>query len=227
MKNTIRLSAILLLAVLATTALAQVKRADLGAETAHPRVEANHSGGLADPLPPRIESDGVLPIALGLVPPAQFPAEDWDVCGVRLGFVSRHNDVRFLDFGLIANFALGDVEGLEMAVVWNQVDHDLNAIQLAVVGNYVRGNASGLQLAAIVNNNSPVGDTKGFQLACVNLAGGMQGFQLGLFNYAVEFTGLQLGLINYTENISGLQIGLVNVINDSTLPLMFGLNFGF
>lgn len=221
------LAAILLLTVLATVSFAEeVRHAELNVPT-HPRVENINSEGIADPLPPRYENGGIMPLALALVPPVQFPPEDWDVYGVRVGLVSRQNNVRYVDVGIIANFALGDVEGLEIGVAWNQVDHDLNAIQFAAIGNYVRGNATGLQIAGLLNNNSPVGSTKGCQIACVNLAGNLEGLQIGVFNRAEDVYGLQIGAINYTENINGLQLGVINVIHDSTVPVMIGLNFAF
>lgn len=187
---------------------------------------------IADPTakvyPAPVSSAGVFPISIGLIPPAQFPAEDWDITGLRLNiFVGLHNNVGFIDLGVLGNLSHGDVMGLEIAGVWNQVAQNAQAIQIAGIGNRVLGQFKGLQLAGAVNYGNISADVQGLQLACANVAGGMEGVQIGLFNRAEEISGLQVGVINMTRNMSGLQLGLINIISDSNVPFMIVLNAAF
>ena len=178
--------------------------------------------------PSPVSTAGVFPISIGLIPPAQFPAEDWDVMGLRLNiFVGQHNNVGFIDLGVLGNLSHGDVMGLEIAGVWNQVAQNAQAIQIAGIGNHVLGQFKGLQFAGVVNYGNISADVQGLQLACANVAGGLEGIQIGLFNRAEEVSGLQVGVINMTRNMSGLQLGLINIISDSNVPFMIVLNAAF
>jgi hypothetical protein len=177
-----------------------------------------------EPLP----AAGMSPLAISLLPPAQFPPEDWDVTGLRLNlFVGLHNQVGFIDLGVLGNLSHGDVMGLEIAGVWNQVAQNAQAVQIAGFGNRVLGEFKGLQLAGFLNYGNISADVQGLQLACVNIAGGLEGLQVGLVNRAEEASGMQFGVINMAKNMNGLQLGLINIISDSTLPFMVLLNAAF
>ena len=174
-------------------------------------------------LPP---SAGLSPLAVSIVPPAQFPAEDWDVCGLRLNlFVGRHRDVSFIDIGVLGNVAEGNLTGLEIAGLYNLVGESDGAIQVAGLYNGVRGDFAGLQVSAAANDVG--GDMEGVQISLVNLTEDGAGLQIGLFNRAERFSGLQLGLANYAYQLEGIQIGLFNVIEDSNVPFMPIVNVAF
>ena len=174
-------------------------------------------------LPP---SAGLSPLAVSIVPPAQFPAEDWDVCGLRLNlFVGRHRDVSFVDVGVLGNVADGNLSGLEFAGIYNRVGESDGAIQVAGIYNGVRGDFAGLQISVAANDVG--GDMEGVQISLVNLAEDGAGLQIGLFNRAERFSGLQLGLANYAYQLEGIQIGLFNVIEDSNVPFMPIVNVAF
>lgn len=172
--------------------------------------------------------EGILPLAIGLIPPAQFPAADWDVVGLRLNiFAGEHNNVSFVDVGVIANFVNSDLLGVQVAGLWNQVENDAAAVQIGGIGNSVGGSFVGLQVAGIINDNSGSFETKGAQVGCVNLAVSMSGIQVGLINHADILNGLQIGVINMTRVINGLQIGVLNFIETSNVPCMPIINFAF
>jgi hypothetical protein len=179
--------------------------------------------GWAAPRP----SQGVLPLGIGLLPPVQFPAEDWDLAGLRLNILAgMHNNVAFLDFAVLANIAHGEVSGLELAGVWNLVKQDFRGLQLSGVANRVHGDVTALQLAGIANING-AGDFVGLQIAAVNVnQGDGSGLQVGLFNQAESMSGAQIGLVNKSRDLQGLQLGLFNFISNSTLPFMVFLNLG-
>ena len=202
---------------------------NLRTEIAPPQQRETEAQGLANPYPQRLPPAGIaMPIAISVVTPAQFPPEVYDVAGLRLNlFTGTHNNVGFLDIGVLANMVRGDLTGIQLCGIWNEVDQRANAIQLAGIANNVKGDMVGLQIAAVANYNLPTANMNGFQIACVNAVGGLHGFQIGLYNETEELYGLQIGLVNMTQYCSGLQIGLINVIKDSTVPFMPILNFAF
>lgn len=171
-------------------------------------------------------SAGIAPFAFSIVPPAQFPPEDWDIYGLRVNlFVGHHRDVAFVDIGLFGNYADGNLLGLEGAGLFNSVGSSNGAIQLAGIYNSVSRDFCGLQGAFIANVVD--GDMIGLEVAAINLAQDMSGIQIGLFNRAERASGLQIGVVNYAYQMEGLQIGLLNVIGDSNIPCLPILNAAF
>ena len=170
---------------------------------------------------------GILPLGIGLVPPLQFPGEDWDVVGLRLNILAgMHNNVAILDLGVLANIAHGEVNGIELAGIWNLVKQDFRGLQVSGISNRVHGDVSALQVASIANFNG-AGDFVGLQIASVNINQGESvGMQIGLFNQADAMSGVQLGLVNKCRDCQGMQLGLFNFISNSTLPFMVFLNLG-
>lgn len=228
MKRLLALASFALVTQVMPSAWAQANQSQHRAVIETPAQRRHSADPTGKVYPAPASSAGVLPISIGLIPPAQFPAEDWDVMGLRLNiFVGQHNNVGFIDLGVLGNLSDGDVMGLEIAGVWNQVAQNAQAIQIAGIGNRVLGQIKGLQLAGVVNYGNLSADVQGLQLACANIAGGMEGIQVGLFNRAEEVSGLQVGVINMTRNMSGLQLGLVNIISDSNVPFMIVLNVAF
>ena len=223
MKTTIRPFLALALAV----AFAAPAQADsVRFETkASPSSQFSRSVSLPD-VPDIPPSAGLLPLALSIVPPAQFPGEDWDVFGVRVNlFVGHHRDVAFIDIGGFGNIADGNLSGVEVGGLYNRVGSSDGAIQIAGIYNGVLGDFCGVQATFLVNDVG--GDMEGLQAGAVNLAEDGAGIQLGLFNRAERFAGLQIGLANYAYQLQGLQIGLFNVIEDSNVPFMPILNAAF
>ncbi|MFA6929557.1 MAG: hypothetical protein WCT05_04465 [Lentisphaeria bacterium] len=184
--------------------------------------------GLANPWPEPVPSQGLLPLAIGIIPPIQVPAENWDVVGLRLNLLAgRHNNVAILDLGSLVNLSLGQVTGLEIAGLWNQVNQDLRGIQISGIANRVCGDLYGLQIAGIANYNGAA-ETTGLQIALVNInQGNTTGLQIGLYNQVESMSGVQIGLFNTAQNFYGMQLGLCNLIRQSPLPFMVILNFGF
>lgn len=184
--------------------------------------------GLANPWPEPVLSQGLLPLAIGIIPPIQMPAEDWDVVGLRLNLLAgRHNNVAILDLGTLVNLSLGQVTGLEIAGLWNQVNQDLRGIQISGIANRVYGDLYGLQIAGIANYNGAA-KTTGMQVALVNVnQGNTTGLQIGLYNQVESMSGVQIGLFNTAQNFDGMQLGLCNLIRQSPLPFMVIMNFGF
>ncbi len=214
------------LAICAQTLRSQEQ--NLRTEFAPPQQRETEVHGMANPYPQRLPPAGISPIAISIVTPAQFPSEVYDIVGLRLNlFTGTHNNVGFLDIGVLANKVCGDLTGIQLCGIWNEVDQRANAIQLAGIANSVKGDMVGLQISTVANYNLPTANMNGFQIACVNTVGGLHGFQVGLYNETEELYGLQIGLVNMTQNCNGLQIGLINVIKDSTVPFMPILNFAF
>ncbi len=196
-------------------------------EQAHQRSDAA-ADGLATPWPKPVPSEGMLPIAIGIIPPLQMPAENWDVVGIRLNLLAgRHNNVAVIDIGTLANLSLGKVTGIEVAGLWNQVNQDLKGIQVSGIANRVCGDMTGLQVAGITNYNGAA-EIIGLQIAAVNInQGETTGLQFGIFNQAESMSGVQIGIFNLANNFYGMQLGLCNLIRQSPLPFMVFLNFGF
>ena len=184
--------------------------------------------GLSAPLPAPVPSAGMLPLAIGIIPPVQIPPETWDVVGIRLNLlVGRHNNVTLLDIGTLANLSLGEVIGIEVAGLWNQVNQDLKGVQISGVANRVYGDLAGLQVAGIANYNAAM-NTTALQIAPVNVnQGETTGMQIGLYNQVESMTGVQIGLFNSAEHFYGMQLGLCNLIRQSPFPFMVIMNFGF
>lgn len=184
--------------------------------------------GLANPWPEPVPSAGILPLAIGIIPPLQMPPEAWDIVGIRLNLLAgRHNNVAILDIGTLANLALGEVIGIEVAGLWNQVNQDLMGIQISGIANRVYGDLTGLQIAGIANYNAAA-DTTGLQIAPVNVnQGETTGVQIGIYNQVESMSGVQIGLFNSAKNYYGMQLGLCNLIRQSPFPFMVIMNFGF
>ena len=180
---------------------------------------------VAAPQQPAAPADGFTPFAISLFPPAQFPAETWDVYGLRINvFVGRHRDVGFIDAGVLGNVATGNMTGIELAGLYNRVGSSDGAIQAACIMNSVERDFCGMQLGLV---NSVDGDMQGLQAGAVNLTQDGAGVQMGVFNRAERFSGLQIGLANYAYQLQGVQIGAFNVIGDSNIPFLPLINAAF
>ena len=184
--------------------------------------------GLSNPWPEPIAAEGMLPLAIGLIPPLQMPAETWDITGIRLNLLAgKHNNVAVIDIGTLANLSTGEVKGIEVAGIWNQVNQDFMGLQIGGIANRVCGDSTGLQIAGIANYNG-AGETIGLQIAPINVnQGDSTAMQIGIYNQAETMNGVQIGIFNIAANFNGMQLGLCNLIKNSPFPFMVIFNFGF
>ena len=168
---------------------------------------------------------GIVPLAISIVPPAEFPGPDWDVYGVRLNiFVGEHRNVGFVDVGVLGNIVNGNLTGVQLAGIYNRVGSSDGAIEAACIMNDVRHDFCGVQLGLV---NRVGGDMEGLQAGVINMTQDGAGIQMGLFNRAERFSGLQIGVANYAYQLEGVQIGVFNVVEDSNIPFMPVLNAAF
>ena len=125
------------------------------------------------------EDAPMTPVMLSLVSPAQVPAPDYDVNGLRIDLLyGRCQNLYGLDLGLVNHTAKEEI-GLMAGLV-----------------NYTEGKVVGVQLGGV-----NIGDrVKAVQLGLYNEADDMSGLQLGLINHTRLMRGVQIGLVNIIEN---------------------------
>ncbi|WP_413581280.1 LA_2272 family surface repeat-containing protein [Bdellovibrio sp. HCB288] len=174
------------------------------------------------------------PLSVAIVPPIQFPPEDFSITGLRLSALwGQHRDVYGVDLGLLGNITDQDFVGIGVSGVFNATYGNTRIIglQLAGMGNYNKQKTSvvGLQAALMTNYNVAESSVYGVQLSLANISAftAIYGLQLGLYNRAKSVYGFQIGLINVTDNLHGLQIGLVNMNNTGPFKISPILNVGF
>ncbi len=173
------------------------------------------------------------PLAVGFIPPVQFPPSDFDVTGLRLSLlVGKHRTMTGIDVGLIGNVTDVEFAGLAISGGFNRSFGPTTIIGLQLAGlaniNTQKTSVYGFQLAA-VNSNTAESKIAGFQLGLVNLSQNttIGGVQVGVYNVAREVYGLQIGLVNRATNLHGLQIGLVNFHEQGVFAVCPIINFGF
>lgn len=121
------------------------------------------------------------PFMLGWFCPAQAPAANWDVCGLRMDiFYGKCQNLTGLDLGVLVNHATGDVIGLEACFVVNYVEKDFSGIQIGLVNIADQVNA--------------------LQIGLFNGADDMSGLQIGIVNKTRLMRGCQIGVVNVIEN---------------------------
>ena len=119
------------------------------------------------------------PVMLSLFNPAQVPAENYDVKGLRINLLyGKCHNLYGLDAGLV-NHTTGKEIGLDAGVV-----------------NYVEGKFTGLQVGAVNVSKR----ASALQVGVYNGADDMSGVQIGLINHARIMRGVQIGVINVIEN---------------------------
>jgi len=125
------------------------------------------------------ETAPMSPGMLSFFNPAQFPAEDYDVAGLRLGvFYGKCRNLTGLDVGFV-NHATGHETGLAVGFV-----------------NYVEKNFTGLQVG--VANTAD--KTMALQVGLYNGADDVSGIQIGIINNTRIMRGFQVGVINVIQN---------------------------
>ncbi len=174
------------------------------------------------------------PLSLSILPPVQFPPEDFSITGARLSlFWGKHRDLYGLDVGGIGNITEQTFVGIGVAGAFNWTKGNTTILGLQLAGganiNTNKTNVYGLQAALGLNYNSAASSVTGLQLALVNIAPHttINGFQVGVYNRALAVRGFQIGLVNITETLSGVQIGLINFHRKGVFPVSPLLNIGF
>jgi hypothetical protein len=176
----------------------------------------------------------VTPLAVGIIPPIQFPPFDFTVAGVRASVIGSHKAFYGVDIGVLGNITGSEFGGLAVSGVFN-LNHGSATIfpfQIAGIANIDTGTTHvlGLQLAAILNyeNERRENSVSGLQVALVNLAPytRIYGFQIGIFNQALDVYGFQIGLFNVVNALHGFQIGLLNFNHAGLFSVCPVLNFG-
>ena len=156
------------------------------------------------------EGRTVHPVAFGLFGDRQTGVREDDVAGLRLGLLSRHHNVGFLDFNLLCGRSEGRQRGFQLGAV-NAVDGPLGGIQVGL-----------LTSVCGVLENSP---STGAQISLlVNYADGLDGVQLGpAFNRNGKGSGLQISVVaNFSDRFRGVQLAAVNLDGDDVRGIQLG-----
>lgn len=176
----------------------------------------------------------ISPLSVGVMPPVQFPPDDYGVTGARFSLLwGNHRDVYGLDIGAIGNITQQDFVGIAVSGIFNHTRGQTTILGLQLAGvtnlNYQKTNVYGIQAALGFNRNVAESSVTGLQLALANLSDHttVNGFQVGVYNRAKVVNGLQLGVVNVADNLRGLQIGLVNFHHSGLFKISPILNVGF
>lgn len=174
------------------------------------------------------------PLSVNIVPPVQFPPEDFNITGLRASLLwGEHRSVYGIDLGVLGNVTNQEFVGLSASGLFNITRGTTNVIGLQLAGlwndNKNKTSVYGLQLALGMNRNDASSVVNGLQFALVNLSSftEIRGFQVGLYNSAQDVYGFQIGLVNYAKSLHGVQIGLVNFNNKGPFEISPILNIGF
>ncbi|HMN67979.1 MAG TPA: hypothetical protein PKC28_05520 [Bdellovibrionales bacterium] len=174
------------------------------------------------------------PLGIGVVPPVQFPPEDFSITGARVSLLyGQHRDMYGLDVGVLGNITEQNFVGLAVAggMNWNKGYTTILGLQLAGVANYGQEKTTvvGVQAALALNVLKAESSVTGLQLALANIAGhtSIYGLQVGIYNKALNVYGLQLGLVNVAQSLHGIQIGLINFHTQGLFSVSPILNIGF
>ena len=177
----------------------------------------------------------VSPLGVSIIPPLEFPPQDFTVAGARLSVLwGKQNKVYGLDFGVVGNVTIQNFTGIGVSGIFNLNEGMTNVVALQFAGvtniNVNKANIVGLQVAGAVNSNQAESTIVGIELAALanySPYTKVYGAQIGMYNRAREVTGFQIGLINSVESLHGLQIGLVNFNHTGLFAVAPILNIGF
>lgn len=177
----------------------------------------------------------VSPVSVSIVPPIQFPPDDFTVTGVRASLLwGSHRDMYGIDVGLLGNITSQTFTGLAVSGLFNATHGTTNILGLQFAGaaniNTNKTNVFGLQAALGMNLNTAAATVAGVELAVLaNQAPftDIYGAQIAIYNRAKDVYGLQIGLVNVADNLHGLQIGIVNFNHKGPFAVSPLLNVGF
>ncbi len=173
------------------------------------------------------------PLSLGILPPVQFPPEDFTVAGARISVLwSKHRSVYGIDVGVIGNITTQNFTGIGIAGGFNATNGQTAIIGLQAAGianiNTNKLKVYGLQIAAM-NSNTGEASVVGVQAGLINSSKftKIYGLQVGAYNRAQVVTGFQIGLVNMTDSLHGIQIGVINFHNKGLISVAPIINIGF
>lgn len=176
----------------------------------------------------------VSPLSVSILPPVQFPSEEFTVTGLRMSVLwGQHRDIYGLDFGLIGNITNQTFTGIGVSGLFNATHGYTTILGLQAAGganiNKNKTSVYGVQVAAGLNWNTAESDIVGLQLALANLSDHSQiyGAQVGLYNKAEEVYGFQIGIVNVASSLHGIQIGLLNFHHKGLFVVSPLINVGF
>lgn len=174
------------------------------------------------------------PLAFGIVPPVQFPPDDFNITGARFSLLwGRHRDVYGLDIGALGNITEQRFVGLGLSGGFNYTQGQTTILGAQIAGganiNTNKTNVYGVQVALGFNSNTATSSVTGLQLALANLSSHthIYGIQAGIYNHAQAVYGLQIGLVNVASSLHGVQIGLINFHHKGIFAVSPILNIGF
>lgn len=177
----------------------------------------------------------ISPVSVAIVPPVQFPPNDFSVTGVRASALwGKHRNMYGIDVGLLGNITEQDFTGIAVSGIFNNTRGTTNILGLQFAGitniNTNKTRIIGLQAALGANYQSAASTVAGVQLALLaNVAPftDIYGLQVGLYNRAKEVYGFQIGLVNIADNLHGIQIGLANFNHKGPFAISPIINVGF
>jgi hypothetical protein len=177
----------------------------------------------------------VSPLAVAILPPVQFPSDEFSVTGLRLSALwGHHRDLYGFDLGVLGNITDQTFTGVGLSGLANITHGMTTIIALQAAGlanvNTQKTDVYGVQAAGGINWNSAQSKVVGLQLAILsNLSPNttVYGAQIGLYNRAQDVYGLQIGLVNFTKSLHGIQIGLVNFNETGIFGVSPILNVGW
>ncbi len=180
-------------------------------------------------------SSSISPIAIGILPPIQFPSDEFTVTGLRLSALwGHHRDLYGFDFGGLGNITEQTFTGVGISGLANLTHGQAKIIglQLAGVLNMAtqKMDVYGLQIAGGLNLLEAESKVVGLQVAILGNHGpntNVYGAQLGLYNRARTVYGFQIGLVNFAKDLHGIQIGLINFNETGIFGVAPILNAGF
>tara|TARA_B110001454_G_C12723230_1_gene435972 strand:- start:7465 stop:8064 length:600 start_codon:yes stop_codon:yes gene_type:complete len=176
----------------------------------------------------------ISPLSLNIVPPLQFPPDDFSVTGARISLLwGQHRDLYGVDLGVIGNITEQTFTGIGISGIFNYTKGETNTVGLQFAGltniNTGKTHVVGLQAALGLNYNGGESRLIGVGLAAANYTPftDIYGIQVGVYNKAREVYGLQIGLVNSATNLHGVQIGLLNFNEKGLFAIAPFLNVGF
>jgi hypothetical protein len=174
------------------------------------------------------------PLGFSIIPPAQFPSDNFDIAGARLSVLwGRHRQVYGFDLGALGNMTDVGFTGIAASGLFNYNNGTATVIGLQLAGganiNVNKANIYGLQIALGLNSNQAESSLVGLQFAAINYGPTLRvyGIQAGIYNRAQIVNGFQIGLFNDTDVLRGIQIGLVNIHRRGLFSMAPIINIGF
>lgn len=176
----------------------------------------------------------ISPLSINIVPPVQFPPDDFSVTGARMSVLwGQHRDMYGIDLGLLGNITDQTFTGVGISGIFNYTKGDTTAVGLQFAGltniNTGKTGIYGLQASVGLNFNAGESRLIGLGIAAANYTPftDVYGVQVGVYNKARDVYGLQIGLVNSATNLHGIQIGLLNFNDKGLFAVAPFLNVGF